>query len=449
VHSARVSLKESTEAMSATNSAAGIGPVAPQERIATLDILRGYALFGVLLINMRNFDVPGQEWTGTVDQVALWLTIALGDSKFWTLFSFLFGLGFALQLERAQARGVPFLRLYLRRLGVLLIFGTLHHLIYGGDILFDYAVAGFLLPLFHASSIKTILLVASVSFVIPMVQFGLDVRARELARVNPQVAQLAAREAAQREAQRVVGREEFLRLVTRGSFREYVAYRAQVFARRYASLDAYLWRPGGPGGILGGPFPLFLLGLYFGRRRVFQDLPSYLPYVRKALPWGAGLGLAGTLVSVAGQWPTQAVPYSQSTRHFTGILWFVGTPALSFSYAAAMILLVQKEVWMKRLAPLAAIGRMALTNYLLQSLIFTTLFFGYGLGLYGAIGPALNVAVTLLIYTIQAALSVWWLGRFRFGPAEWLWRSLTYGKLQPMRIGEPSAIAIGKSGTLS
>ena len=409
-----------------------IAPVPAEQRIQVIDILRGFALFGVLLINMRNFDFPGHKWTGSVDQVALWLTIGLGDSKFWTLFSFLFGLGFALQLGRAQARGVRFRRVYLRRLGVLLLFGALHHLIYGGDILFDYAVAGFLLPLFHARSSRTILLVASVCFVIPMVQFALDVRSRELARVNPQVAQLAAREAARREAQRVVGREEFLRLVTRGSFREYAVYRARVFARRYATLDAYEE-------MFGDSFPLFLLGLYVGRRRVFQDLASYLPFIRKALPWGVGLGLAGTLVSVAGQWPTPAVPYSESTRNFTGILWFVGTPALSFSYAAAIILLVQKEVWMKRLAPLAAIGRMALTNYLLMSLIFTTMFLGYGLGLYGAIGPALSVAVTLLIYTLLVALSLWWLRHFRFGPVEWLWRTLTYGQLQPMRSAQPAA----------
>jgi len=133
------------------------------------------------------------------------------------------------------------------------------------------------------------------------------------------------------------------------------------------------------------------------------------------------------------------VPYSQSTRHFTGILWFVGTPALSFSYAAAIIFLVQKEVWMKRLAPLAAIGRMALTNYLLMSLIFTTMFFGYGLGFYGQVGPALNVVLTLLIYSFQVALSVWWLRHFRFGPVEWLWRTLTYGQLQSMRTAQPAA----------
>lgn len=422
-----------------TKPAPRIGPVPPTERIQVIDILRGYALFGVLLINMRNFDLPGQKWTGAVDQVTLWLTIALGDSKFWTLFSFLFGLGFALQMGRAEAQGARFLPLYARRLAILLLFGILHHLLlYGGDILFEYALVGFLLLVFRARSSRTILLVASVCLVIPMVQFAREVRTGRIQQAHLQVAQPTPPKGAQRQAEERVRREEDeeeLRISTRGSYKEVVAYHARRFARQYSKWAAYLWRPGGPGGMLGGAFPLFLLGLYAGRRRFFQNLSAHLPFIRKLLWWGLAVGLVGTLVSVARQRPEVSVPYSRPLRHYTGILWFVGTPALSFSYASAIVLLVQREKWMKCLAPLAAVGRMALTNYLLMSLIFTTMFYGYGLGLYGKIGPALNVAVTLLIYTFQVVLSAWWLGRFRFGPLEWLWRTLTYGKLQPMRAG--------------
>jgi uncharacterized protein len=115
----------------------------------------------------------------------------------------------------------------------------------------------------------------------------------------------------------------------------------------------------------------------------------------------------------------------------------IGPPALCFFYAAALTLLAQRERWKIRLAPLAAVGRMALTNYLFQSLVFTTIFNSYGLGLYGKVGPALILALAVLIFTLQIPLSVWWLRRFRFGPAEWLWRTLTYGKLQPMRVQQP------------
>ena len=410
-----------------------IGPVLPRERIEVIDILRGFALFGVLLINMRNFDLPGQKWAGTADQVALWLTIFFGDSKFWTLFSFLFGLGFALQMGRLEARAARFLPVYLRRLFVLLLFGVLHHLIYGGDILFDYAVVGFLLLLFRACSSRTILVVACVCLVIPMVQFALDVRARELRRASPPASQQATQEAAQREAKEKAREEEYVRVYSRGRLTEVMGLNAHGFARSYSTIHAYLWRPGGPGGMLGGPFPLFLVGLYVGRRQIFENIRAHLPLIRKLMWWGLALGLAGTLVSVGGQWPNPAVPYSRLTRRYSGVLWFLGTPALSFFYASVLIFLAQRETWTKRLAPLAAVGRTALSNYLLQSLVFTTAFYGYGLRLYGKIGPAANLALTVLIYAIEIAMSVWWMRRFRFGPAEWLWRTLTYGKLQPMR----------------
>jgi uncharacterized protein len=123
-----------------------------------------------------------------------------------------------------------------------------------------------------------------------------------------------------------------------------------------------------------------------------------------------------------------------------GALNFVSAPALGFGYAAALMLLYRREVWRARLSPLAAVGRMALTNYLLQTLIGTTIFYGYGLGLYGRVGPALCLAIAVGIFLVQIPLSVWWLGRFRFGPAEWVWRSLTYLKPQPFLAARDFAL---------
>jgi uncharacterized protein len=107
---------------------------------------------------------------------------------------------------------------------------------------------------------------------------------------------------------------------------------------------------------------------------------------------------------------------------------------MALGYGAGIVLLIQRDFWKKCLAPLQAVGRMALTNYLLQTLICTTLFYSYGLGLYGKVGPAAAVLLTIAIYLFQVAFSLLWIRRFRFGPAEWLWRSATYGRLQPMRI---------------
>jgi len=128
------------------------------------------------------------------------------------------------------------------------------------------------------------------------------------------------------------------------------------------------------------------------------------------------------------------------TRRLGDVLWTIGAPALCFFYAATIVFLAQKEEWKRRLAPLAAVGRLALSNYLFQSLVQVLIFNSYGLGLYGKVGPLGGVALTLLIFPVQVLLSIWWVRRFRFGPAEWLWRSLTYGKLQPMRLQRPVAV---------
>jgi uncharacterized protein len=291
----------------AAGSTPGLGPVSETERIQVIDTLRGFALFGVLLINLRNFDLPGEKWPGTLDQLTWWLTIFFGDSKFWTLFSFLFGFGFSLQMTRLEARGVRFLPLYLRRLFTLLLFGILHHLIYLGDILVEYALAGFVLLLFRSRPARTTLVVAVACWLIPIAQFGLDVRTRELRRTGLQPRQ-SIQEAAQRKAREKAKEEKEIRVAMRGSFGEVVLQHARTFAHQYSTLEAYLWRPGGPGGLLGGPFPLFLLGLYVGRRRILQNISAHLPLIRKLMWWGLLLGLVGTLVSVGGQWPNPNVP---------------------------------------------------------------------------------------------------------------------------------------------
>ncbi|MGH9580311.1 MAG: DUF418 domain-containing protein, partial [Terriglobales bacterium] len=223
-------------------------------------------------------------------------------------------------------------------------------------------------------------------------------------------------------------------------YRELVAHTAQQFARRHFSFADFPWRIPYLGWI-GEEFPLLLLGLYAGRRRIFENIPAHLPFIRKVMWWGLGLGLVGNLVwVVTSEMSNPAWPYL--TRQVGGLFeHVVGKPALCFFYASVIILLAQQEVWKTRLAALAPVGRIALSNYLFQILVFAMILYSYGLGLYGKVGPAMGVALTLLIFAVQVLLSVWWVRRFRFGPAEWLWRTLTYGKLQPMRLTAAPAAA--------
>ncbi len=149
--------------------------------------------------------------------------------------------------------------------------------------------------------------------------------------------------------------------------------------------------------------------------------------------WGLIFGVIGNFLYVYfGEMGSRMVPTGAVLISTLGQV--VGAPALSLCYMAALTLLAQRAGWARRLAPLANVGRMALTNYLLQTLLCTTIFFGYGLGFYGRAAAASGLVLTVAIYLLGVAFSCWWLARYRFGPMEWLWRSLTYGRRQPLRL---------------
>ncbi|MFQ5777076.1 MAG: DUF418 domain-containing protein [Terriglobia bacterium] len=269
-----------------------MGPIRPKERIEVLDILRGFALFGVLAANMLYFSLPdwlpfAQEWPGSADQAALWLIEFFVRGKFIKLFFFLFGLGFALQLLRAEARGARFFPVYRRRLLVLLLIGLVHGLfLWNADILHWYAMFGFLLLLFRARSPGTLLMAAFICLSIPLVHDAVVTGLREVRRTEAQTAQQAIREAAERAAEDRAGQERQLRLYSQGTYGEMVADRVRWFKEWHSSLRSHFH-------YLGGSFVMFLLGLYAGRRRIFENIRAHLPFIRKVLWWGLGLGLVG------------------------------------------------------------------------------------------------------------------------------------------------------------
>jgi uncharacterized protein len=185
-------------------------------------------------------------------------------------------------------------------------------------------------------------------------------------------------------------------------------------------------------------FAMFLLGLYIGKRRIFHDIQKHYVLIKRVCIWGLGFGFFAmscerilnmtTGYMVFGE--QQATLLPQLVGDF---LFAYGATALSLGYAAAITLLSQHKSWKKIISPLGAVGRTALTVYLTQTIMFSTLFYGYGFGKAFWLGPAAVTAYAVLFFAIQIALSNWWVKYFRFGPFEWLWRSLTYFKLQPMR----------------
>jgi len=404
------------------DSTSEMHPIAVPDRLEVIDILRGFTILGILLVNMPLYGWPNwgplramrtQLPSGPVDEAASWFLWLFAEDKFYPLLSFLFGVGFSIQLAQSDSRANDFLSVYRRRLLALLLIGLVHgFLLWPGDILVRYALMGFLLLPFREHSPKTILVSGLILIFIPIALLPLQ---RD---VNQQIfAHVIGVDADYKELW-----NESLRAYSRGTLAEISLQRARAVAWGLSWPISWLQ-------ILG----LFLTGLYAGRREFFQNLQMLRPVVRKAFCWALPLGIGGMLVRAGVlQLPNLLGPYLAGTGE--EVLDTIGYLALSSVYAIAIILLAQREACKPFLRPLAAVGRMALSNYLFQSLVCTTLFYSYGIGLYGKIGPAAGLFLTFAIYAGQVLLSLAWLRHFRFGPMEWVWRSLTYGKPQPMGL---------------
>ncbi|HEX7043176.1 MAG TPA: DUF418 domain-containing protein [Burkholderiales bacterium] len=404
------------------------GPTTAAERLALVDALRGFALLGILLVNVTGFGRPFQTYRLPLDSTQPWYDVAaaalvaiLAEGKFYALFSLLFGLGLALQLERAQARGVAWRMLYVRRLLVLFGSGLVHGVfIWAGDILMLYAVLGFVLLLFADVAPRALMawVVAIGVLFIVAITAGL-VLLHALETLDPEAVPRYDSSAAMVEAEIAQAYAAY----GAGSYAEITAQRIEDL-RRFLD-DAPLQSP--------SVLVYFLLGLYLGKRGVLAQPHAHAALLRRWARIGAGVGLP---LAVLYAWtrfnPDPAVP---------GWLWwsvmafYGGGLGLSLAYAGGLSLLWLRPGTQRVLQPLAAVGRLALSNYLLQSIVGTWIFYGYGLGLFGQVPPARSVSLALGIYLLQIPLSRWWLGRFRFGPAEWLWRSLAYGRRQPWRRG--------------
>jgi len=406
------------------------GPITATERIQTLDVLRGFALLGILLVNMPLFANPVQYVmlphpdVAPIDRAADWLVRFLAEGKFFSLFSFLFGLGFTIQMTRAEAKGTPFIPRYLRRAGILLIFGLLHGiLLWVGDILFYYAILGVLLIFFRRMKFKWVWTWVTILILLPALFTTLGWISLETTRQNPEIAQEVEQEMLDQLALYEAEVAQATEVYRNGSYLEITGQRVRDLI--FMWLISLFLAP--------SIFAMFLIGSIFGRQGYIRNASQHTRLFRNLLVWGGLVGLIGNAiyatlilngVRTQPDWSTMLASYAQA----------IGAPALMLAYVAAITLGMLNPAWQSRLQVLAPVGRMALTNYLLQSLICTTIFYGYGLGFFGQMGAAAGIGLSLLIYFLQIPFSHWWMARFQFGPMEWLWRTLTYGRRQPFRV---------------
>jgi uncharacterized protein len=392
-------------------------PVQLKERVEVVDVLRGFALIGVLMMNMTDFagyHAP-LEMMGGISRIVLIFIMAFAQAKFYTIFSFLFGWGMSIQMRRAEQRGKRFAPLYVRRLLALLLIGLVHGiLIWDGDILAIYAMLGFFLLLFRKSSDRTILLTVAIFLLIPVL----------ISTPGPgETFREAYNELGDSWLQDLIAGYE-ANVHTEGTYWEAVVHR--FHAVRFGYSRAAYW--------VTHVLAMFLLGLYVGRRKIFENVSQNLPFVRKVMWVGLIVGGFFNAIFVYATTSQNSIIPEQYVQLATRGARTVGSSILCLGYMAVIVLLFQHKEWKERLIPLAAVGRMPLTNYLTHSVVCTLVFYGYGLGLYGGLSPAITIILTFAIYRAQVWISSWWLARYRFGPAEWLWRSLTYGRLQPMSV---------------
>lgn len=402
-----------------------IGPVNLRERIEVVDVLRGLAVFGILIGNMQWFSGYGMvpdsmaHAAPMVDKVTHFLVHFFVEGKFYSIFSFLFGFGFALQIARAEERGDAKASVFKRRLFWLLVIGLLHaYLLWAGDILSVYAVMGFVLLLFRWRSDESLLKWTFALIIVPIVTY-LAIYALWVAYAPPDAV-------AGFEASHVTQWTRDVRTVSQGSYLQIMTtYNVQYIVFRYLGLLLQMRLP--------KILAMFLLGFYAYRRGYFQDLNAHRSFVRKVLVYGFILGLVGNILFAA--FAENEAPIPPTAPAMIGVFAYAfGVPAMALFIVALVAELWMREAWRPVLSWLAPVGRMALTNYLLQTVICVVIFYGYGFGLFGRVGAAASTLIAVGIFAFQIILSSLWLKSFVYGPMEWIWRQLTYRRRLQLRL---------------
>ncbi|MFD0315658.1 DUF418 domain-containing protein [Streptomyces flavalbus] len=376
-------------------------------RVQEVDVLRGVALLGILLVNAQVIAGPrvgagGVPVVSAVDEVAGWLVTALVAAKFYPLFAFLFGYSFTLQRAAAARAGVPFAPRHLRRLLCLLALGLAHGvLLFAGDILTVYAVLSLVLFAFRDVAPRAVVRTAAclvVGCAVCLLAWGLlTVRYAE---------PVGAREVAVWAQERVS--------VYRGGPGDIVGANARALR------DGLGWNLVYALDVLAA----LLAGLAAGRAGLLTAPGRHRARLRRVVALGLPVGLAGGLVmAVCRNGPLDRRWYDVGSA--VGVLT---APALTAAYVCGLLLVLDTGAGRRFAAVLAPAGRLALTHYLSQSLVLALVFTGYGLAWYGRAGTAALLAGCLVLYGVQVAVSGWVTRRFRYGPAEWVLRAATVGR---------------------
>ena len=402
-------------------------PVLQTERADILDVLRGFALLGVLLDNLFGFT----GWSFLTQEqrqaLATWPAdgpVALSElsfihGKFYSLFSLLFGIGFSIILIRNEQKGINPLKIFYRRLFILLLIGLGHiFLLWEGDILLLYALVGMTLPLFRKCSNKTLLILSGVLILSPIILdcIYLLIKAKPGDGLERYAMSVDAKNGIPLER---AGYANYLFKEGAG-WQEWRNWQESGWAYRYS----YILNSNRIPKVLG----MFLLGFYAGSKMMYLQLENYLALFKKLRLWGFVIGIPASMATAYFEIfaPGAMKPAVALLGHT--FFYAISVVPLSLAYTSVICLRWIKRKGSSPLKMLAPMGRMALTNYLMQSIIGIIIYYGVGFGVGGNIGPALFIPIGIAVYAFQVLYSNLWFKYFNYGPLEWIWRMLTYGR---------------------
>jgi uncharacterized protein len=396
-----------------------IGPVPERDRIESLDVLRGLAVLGILVMNIQSFAMPSAAYDNPAtfgnldgDNYAVWLGgQILCNGKFYGMFSMLFGAGIVLMSSRCERTGRSATGIHYRRMLALLVIGLAHaHLVWSGDILYFYAVCGTIV--YWAKRWRPIWLILT-GVVLIAVTSGM----MELGYAHLQALDGAERAQALAEWFPGAGSMGDEIEAYRGGWLDQLPLRSR-FALDFEIGGLVFFVGASASGLMLLGMALFKLGALHAR------WPSwcYALLIAAAVGIGVPVILIGVNRIIESGWRRDYVSLRGAQYNY----W--AAPLLSLGWIGLIMLLCRHRAltWLTR--PLSAAGRMALTNYLMQSVICTTIFYGHGFGRFGRVERTGQLAVVVAVWLVQLIASPWWMSRFRFGPAEWAWRWATYGR---------------------
>ncbi|MDG2292025.1 MAG: DUF418 domain-containing protein [Phycisphaerales bacterium] len=399
-------------------------PTIESRRIASIDVLRGLAMLGILVLNIQAFAMPFEAYGnpfayGDIEGSNYWVftfAMLLADMKFMAIFSLLFGAGMVLFVERLLETGRPAYAVHYRRMAWLLVIGLVHaYLIWYGDILVGYALCGMIVV--WCRRFRPWLLCVLGLCLIAVCSVLMLGSGALIVNFMPEKLAMTAH-GSQQQLESIAWQLESYT----GSWSDQLSHRglAALMGQTAGLFFFVFWRASG----------LMLIGMALYRWGVFSAQRSNRFYLIM-LAVGVLIGLPLVALGLQAGWSVDWQP--TMTKMMTSQINYWASIFVAFGWIALIMLLVRSGLVPVFQHCLASVGRMALSNYLLQSIFCTLIFYGHGFGQFGTWDRTEQMLLVLALTICQLIWSPLWLGAFRFGPAEWLWRSLTYWKLQPMR----------------